>query len=184
MTSNIGKRVIVNGVCSGINLKNAKGTIIEDNISDYGIKFDEPNERLWEVDGEDRGWYVKTNNVKFVKENKRMTGIQISTEKIVESDGTLSRKITGFKALASGKLPKKYLEGERPICFLKNGNLYVSNRAEDFYHGYFRVFEIVTEDDFQKLLDHCHKAGDHLMDVNRELAEKRTEWHGKETFVI
>jgi hypothetical protein len=64
----IGKRVIVNGKCSDINLNNEKGVIIENFSSDCAIKFDIPNERFWEIDGENRGWYIHKDNIKFEKE--------------------------------------------------------------------------------------------------------------------
>ena len=185
----IGRRVIVNGAHTNQFFTNEKGKIIRiHNSNIIGIEFDHKIPGLHTCDGmgkNEQCWYVSEKNITFEKENEKMTGIRIETEKIVEGTGRLSRKITGFKALKKEKLPDMYTKGKRPICFVNRYNdLEINNRAADFKHGFFQAGEIVSEDDFQKLLEHCHKAGDHLKEVNQELAEKQAQWKGTETFII
>jgi hypothetical protein len=112
-----------------------------------------------------------------------MTGIRIETEKIVESNDNLYRKITEFKALPEEKLPLKYLDGELPVVYQENNILRIKN-APDNLDGHYSQYEIVEEKEFQDILKHCHIAGQHLKNVNKEIAKKKSEWNGTETFVI
>ena len=111
--------------------------------------------------------------------------IRIETEKIVRGDGYLYRKIVAVKMLTDGEVPALYTEGEKPIVYLgfTGKVIYAVNRGTEVLYRY-EVGNMYLEDNFQSLLDHCRKAGDHLMTVNAELKAKRADWNGKETFVI
>lgn len=184
----IGQRVVVNGNVGDEQFCNEKGIIIsvDNGRPPVGVRFDRKKKEWHDCEGStdhNQGFYVNEENITF--EEEKMTGIRIETEKIVDGYGKICRKITGFKALPEKKLPAMYLKGERPVCFINNNkHLALANRAEDFTDSYFTIDEIVPEKNFQKLIEHCHKAGDHLKDVNQELARKKAEWNGIETFVI
>lgn len=192
---NIGRRVVVNGECDSRMFDNEKGKII--GIASAGeptiaVRFDNKKEWMhgcgeFSLNCEDwRGWFVYEKNITFEKENK-MTGIRIETEKIVKSDGKLCRKITGFKVLSYWELPDKYRNGLLPIVYATGAKkLEFHNRVKTggTFGKYYEIGEVVPEDKFQKMLEHCRLAGDHLMYVNRELKKKKAEWNGKETFVI
>ena len=115
-----------------------------------------------------------------------MKGIRIETEKIVRGTGELCRKITTIKALDRGHLPEKYLKSDQPILYANNcGSLILENRGKSVcVCTRYAKNELVNEEEFQALLNHCHKAGDHLMSVNADLKAKRAIWNGEETFII
>ena len=185
--ADIGKLVIVNGERSGETFKNEKGKIVRiSNDNNIGIEFQKERPFFHACKGSGKYgycWYVTEKNITF-EESKKMTGIRIETEKMVRSDNKITRKITGFKALKKEKLPEMYWAGERPI--VHEGNIYdivIRNKTKGL-NGTYRIGEIIEEEEFQKLLAHCKESGDHLADVNRELAKKREEWNGVETFII
>jgi hypothetical protein len=185
----VGRRVIVNIPDKPPFIENEKGEIIsiESGYSEnIGIKFDKKDTRFHTCSGKTKmgfGYYVDDYNITFEKESKKMTGIRIETEKIVESNGNLSRKITEFKALPEDKLPLKYLDGKLPVVYQENNRLKFEN-APDNLDGHYSRYEIVEEKEFQDILKHCHIAGQHLKNVNKEIAKKKSEWNGTETFVI
>jgi hypothetical protein len=185
----VGRRVIVNIPDKPPFIENEKGEIIsiESGYSEnIGIKFDKKDTRFHTCSGKTKmgfGYYVDDYNITFEKESKKMTGIRIETEKIVESNGNLSRKITEFKALPEDKLPLKYLDGKLPVVYQENNRLKFEN-APDNLDGHYSRYEIVEEKEFQDILKHCRLAGKHLKNVNKEIAQKKLEWNGTETFVI
>jgi hypothetical protein len=168
----VGRRVIVNIPDKPPFIENEKGEIIsiESGYSEnIGIKFDKKDPRFHSCSGATKmgfGYYVDDYNITFEKESKKMTGIRIETEKIVESNGNLSRKITEFKALPEDKLPLKYLDGKLPVVYQENNRLKFEN-APDNLDGHYSRYEIVEEKEFQDILKHCHIAGQHLKNVNK-----------------
>ncbi len=112
-----------------------------------------------------------------------MKGIRIETEKIVNGKGELTRKLVDIKCLEKSALPDKYLGGDKPIVYQVGNDLYARHITTDLWEVYL-IREIVSEAEFQALLNHCHKAGDHLMSVNADLKAKRAIWNGEETFII
>jgi hypothetical protein len=178
----IGKRVSATGYKSGVPFTGT-GKIVHMEHGIMGVQFDKELDFGHNCDGKAKdgyGWYVTTKDAELIP----CPGIRLETEKVVECNGDLSRKITKVKMLKSAKLPGKYLQGKRPIVYLgwDGENIFCSN-SESAMSRYM-IGETLTEKEFQVLLTHCHKAGDHLMDVNRELAAKKAEWNGVETFII
>jgi hypothetical protein len=198
--ADIGRRVVVNGEVSGIVFKNEYGVIVNESYEDYGIQFDNYNPKLHDLGGkEGHGWYVDKDKVTFIdkenkenkenkekekkmKKSKRCTGIRIETEKVIMVSGDFGYKILSVNALTRNKLPWMYLKGE-PCVYLHKPTyskhyLSLGNQKE------IKVGNTYTILKFQELMDYCKKAGDRLMQVNKEIKERKKQWNGKETFVI
>ena len=111
--------------------------------------------------------------------------IKIETEKIVEGNGNLSRILVNFTALKKGHLPEKYIDGKKSVVYMDGSRslICVKGTVKNL-DPMFNTGEVIKEDHFQRLLAHCQAAGEHLKEVNQELAEKRATWNGKETFCI
>lgn len=111
--------------------------------------------------------------------------IKIETEKIVEGNGNLSRILVNFTALKKNALPEKYLNGTKAVVYTDGScRLICVKGTVKNLDPMFNTGEVIKEDHFQRLLAHCQVAGEHLKEVNQELAEKRATWNGKETFCI
>jgi hypothetical protein len=184
----IGKRVIVNGTANGVKFENEEGVI--NSLKGYfvGVTFNHFNARFhhcYEKCVEGYGWFVTEDIITFKKENKKMTGIRIETEKVVDDTGILCREILKIKALSKDKLPDIYLLSEGPIVWKFGVNLHLEN-VKNQIHSHCNIMqgERYSEEFFEKCLDHCRAAGDNLMECNRRLAEKKANWHGEETFII
>lgn len=119
------------------------------------------------------------------------TGIRIETIKEVNDKGEQGYRITKIRALPAKDLPNLYYEEERPVVVLGVGWLNPDNRLylqigkkSVCIQGYKYIWpHFYTIENMEKINAHIKAAGQHLADVNRELAEKRKTWAGPVTFV-
>ena len=111
--------------------------------------------------------------------------IKIETKKIVDGMGICKREITGIQALQYTKLPILYTEGDSAVFTNSNSipTLFLRHREKGLC-DYYNVGDKLPEENFQALINFCHKAGDNLKAVNAKLKALREEWQGLETFCI
>jgi hypothetical protein len=193
--ADIGRRVEVSGLGSiGNRFYKNKGTIIDfihPSWPPISIKFDEKvgSHTCNGLCAPMYGYNVTEDMITFIdekekkmKKSKRCTGIRIETEKVIMVSGDFGYKILSVNALTRNKLPWMYLKGE-PCVYLHKPTyskhyLSLGNQKE------IKVGNTYTILKFQELMDYCKKAGDRLMQVNKEIKERKKQWNGKETFVI
>jgi len=112
------------------------------------------------------------------------TGIRIEATEEVNGKGEEGYRVTGIEVLEKKELPALYLDGEREVVYRyqwNNGNISLQG-----YGGSANLLEEgrwCSRDVMEKALAYVRAAGQHLRDVNQELAKKRERWNRKVTFV-
>ena len=107
--------------------------------------------------------------------------IVIETEKVVNSDGKLSRKVLKVDLLRREQVPKLYFDNHEPAVAQGGDGIYFGSP-----HWYVMLSEkhVYSEEDFQEKMKFVYAAGKNLQKVNAKLAKLREDWNGAETFVI
>lgn len=103
--------------------------------------------------------------------------IKIHTEKVVTNDGIVCRKIKNIEGglYRDDDLPREYTQ-EEPSVRLRDteGSIYVRG---DFCGE-------LTEEKFQKMLEHIRKSAQRLHEIKERIRKLREEWKGEETIII
>jgi len=114
--------------------------------------------------------------------------IKIETKKVVPGNGVESREILHVEALKEKELPSAYRWSKnRPTVYMGakfNGTRFLILKVPSGSDEAITCGNTIEEQKFQEIITLIHAAGEHLADINRELARKREEWNGAETFVI
>jgi len=103
--------------------------------------------------------------------------IKIRTEKVIDGNNLLSRRVIYCDLRSFHELPSKYTHDTNAIW----GNSGHVQSASGFLLS---KGEIYTEEEFQKRLTHIHRAGELLKDVNDEKRRLEIDWNGREIFKI
>ena len=114
------------------------------------------------------------------------TGIRIEAIKEVNSKGEYGYRITKIKALTAKELPDAYLDfPAREICFMVQTCCKRFLQCISIEHEKDRLIvgQWIGKHEFLAWQKYISRAGQHLTDVNRELAEKREDWNGLSVFI-
>jgi len=108
--------------------------------------------------------------------------IKISVEKIIDSDGYATARITKIEGmLCKHELPGKYTINEPAVWSHADAEYIMTNIT-----GYsnIKVGSNYSLDHILRYIDIVKKAGKHLHDVKKEIAKLKEEWKGTETYII
>ena len=113
-----------------------------------------------------------------------MSGIKIETEKVKTTDG-IGRKILNFELKERNDLPKKYFN-HLTKCYLEKNthSKYLKIFNKNVIGLNFYVNEIISEEEFQRLLLILKECSKNLRIIMNEIREVQEGWEEKETFLI
>jgi len=111
--------------------------------------------------------------------------IELTFEKVVTGAGERRYKLVKATGKSRRDLPALYQRGLHASFGDGFGDdcVYIFSDPNDV-GCMFRVGNLLTEEEFADLVATLRKCGEHLHDVNAQLAALRAEWHGEVTVVI
>ncbi len=118
------------------------------------------------------------------------TGIKFEVEQILDHGEKLI-KIIKIQALSEEALPKKYFNKQHPYVRLSGNNQRL------FYNAYAGIVPIKATvtcsiyvdntyniKEFDRIIEYCKLAGEHLRQVNKQLKKENAGWKGKKLTII